>query len=68
MSFISVEPHSRALLDNHTNYLLSQFDTQHRIIADRYLAFFRERSINLTLKSRTVYTNPSIFRRSIETT
>ena len=50
MSFISVEPQSRALLDSHTNYLLSQFETQHRIIADRYLAFFQERSINFTLK------------------
>ena len=50
MSFISVEPQSRAVLDSHTNYLLSQFDTQHRIIADRYLAFFQERSINFSLK------------------
>ncbi|KAN0140320.1 hypothetical protein V8E53_002216 [Lactarius tabidus] len=43
MSFISVEPQSRVLLESHTNSLLAQFDTQLRILADRYLAFFRER-------------------------
>jgi hypothetical protein len=45
--FISVEPQSRVLLESHTNTLLAQFDTQLRIITDRYLAFFRERSIDL---------------------
>jgi hypothetical protein len=45
MSFISVEPQSRVILESHTNNLLAQFDAQLRIIADRYLAFFRERSI-----------------------
>ncbi|KAH9007771.1 hypothetical protein EDB83DRAFT_696401 [Lactarius deliciosus] len=43
MSFIFVEPQSRVLLETHSNSLLTQFDTQLEIIADRYLAFFRER-------------------------
>ncbi|KAI9431835.1 hypothetical protein BJY52DRAFT_1133017 [Lactarius psammicola] len=47
MSFISVEPQSRVLLENYSNSLLAQFDTQLEIIADRYLAFFRERSLIL---------------------
>jgi hypothetical protein len=47
LSFISVEPQSRVLLESHTNTLLAQFNTQLRIIADRYLAFFQERSIDL---------------------
>ena len=46
MSFISPEPQSRVILESHNNYLLAQFDTQLRIIADRYLAFFHERLIN----------------------
>ncbi|KAI9456983.1 hypothetical protein BJY52DRAFT_1187588 [Lactarius psammicola] len=43
MSFLSVEPQSRVLLETHSNSLLAQFDTQLKIIADRYLAFFQER-------------------------
>ncbi|KAH9065848.1 Rho GTPase activation protein [Lactarius vividus] len=43
MSFISVEPQSRVLLENYSNGLLAQFDTQLEIITDRYLAFFKER-------------------------
>ncbi|KAH8989331.1 hypothetical protein EDB86DRAFT_1907683 [Lactarius hatsudake] len=43
MSFISVEPQSRVFLESHSNSLLTQFDIQLEIIADRYLAFFRER-------------------------
>ncbi|KAI9430906.1 Rho GTPase activation protein [Lactarius indigo] len=43
MSFLSVEPQSRVLLDNYSNSLLVQFDTQLGVIADRYLAFFQER-------------------------
>ncbi|KAF8269722.1 hypothetical protein EI94DRAFT_1724545 [Lactarius quietus] len=43
MSFISVEPQSRVFLESHSNSLLTQFDKQLEIIADRYLAFFRER-------------------------
>ncbi|KAN0140322.1 hypothetical protein V8E53_002218 [Lactarius tabidus] len=43
MSFISVEPQSRAILESHNSSLLAQFDTQLEFIADRYLAFFEER-------------------------
>jgi hypothetical protein len=43
MSFISVEPQPRAVLESHSNSLLAQFDTRLGIIADRYLAFFQER-------------------------
>jgi len=47
MSFLSVEPQSRVLLGNYSNSLLAQFDAQLDILADRYLAFFRERSHNV---------------------
>jgi len=47
MSFLSVEPQSRVLLENYSNTLLAQFDTQLGIIADRYLVFFQERSLDL---------------------
>ncbi|KAF8265569.1 hypothetical protein EI94DRAFT_1787398 [Lactarius quietus] len=43
MSFVSVEPQSRVLLNSHSNSLLAQFNPQIRIITDRYLAFFEER-------------------------
>ncbi|KAH9037697.1 hypothetical protein EDB84DRAFT_1560529 [Lactarius hengduanensis] len=43
MSFISVEPQSRVFLESHSNSLLTQFDIQLEIVADRYLAFFQER-------------------------
>ncbi|KAH8986368.1 hypothetical protein EDB92DRAFT_1949282 [Lactarius akahatsu] len=43
MSFISVEPQSRVFLESHSKNLLTQFDIQLEIIADRYLAFFQER-------------------------
>ena len=66
-SFISVDPQSRVLLESHTNTLLAQFDTQLKIITDRYLAFFQERSRRFTL-GPTFYTDHSIFRRSIEET
>jgi hypothetical protein len=56
MSFISVEPQSRVLLESHTNSLLAQFDTQLRILADRYLAFFRERCIKFS-PGLTFHTN-----------
>ncbi|KAH9168913.1 hypothetical protein EDB89DRAFT_2073489 [Lactarius sanguifluus] len=43
------EPQSREVLEQHSNKLLAEFDTQLRIIADRYLAFFqRRRSIEAT--------------------
>jgi hypothetical protein len=47
MSFITVEPQSRVALASHSNVLLAQFDAHLGIIADRYLDFFQERSINL---------------------
>ncbi|KAI9439456.1 hypothetical protein BJY52DRAFT_530031 [Lactarius psammicola] len=43
MSFLSVEPQPRVLLENYTKSLLAQFDTQLDIVADRYLPFFQER-------------------------
>ena len=52
MSFISTEPQSRVVLESHNNYLFAQFDTQLRIIADRYLSFFRER-LSIYYKSHT---------------
>ncbi|KAN0140297.1 hypothetical protein V8E53_002193 [Lactarius tabidus] len=42
MSFLSIEPQSRVVLENNSNSLLAQFDSQLGI-ADRYLDFFRER-------------------------
>ncbi len=44
MSFMS-EPQSREVLVGHSDRLLTEFDTQLRIIADRYLAFFKQRSV-----------------------
>ena len=46
MSFLSVEPQSRIVLENYSNTLLAQFDSHLGIIEDRYLAFFKERSLN----------------------
>ncbi|KAH9029729.1 hypothetical protein EDB84DRAFT_224985 [Lactarius hengduanensis] len=43
MTFLSVEPQSKVVLGSHSNSLLAQFDSQLGVIADRYLAFFRER-------------------------
>ncbi|KAI9456965.1 hypothetical protein BJY52DRAFT_1416929 [Lactarius psammicola] len=55
MSFLSVEPQSRVLLECHSDSLLGQFDTQLEIITDRYLAFFQERRrIEATYKAKTV--------------
>jgi hypothetical protein len=36
----------RVVLENYSNSLLAQFDSQLGIIADRYLEFFQERYIN----------------------
>ena len=48
MSFLlSAEPQPRFVLESHSNRLLAQFDTQLGILANRYLAFFQERSVNL---------------------
>ena len=49
MSFISVEPQSRVVLESHSDSLLAQFDTHLQIITDRYLTFFLERSVNIDL-------------------
>jgi hypothetical protein len=65
MSFISVEPQSRVYLESHSNSLLTQFDIQLEIIADRYLAFFQERSVNV-IRVLPITLNPSIIRRRIE--
>jgi hypothetical protein len=65
MSFISVEPQSRVYLESHSNSLLTQFDIQLEIISDRYLAFFRERFVNV-IRLLRITLNPSIFRRRIE--
>ena len=67
MSFLSIEPQSRVVLENYSNSLLAQFDSQLGVIADRYLAFFQERSINL-VQVLYVYTKCSNFRRTIEAT
>ena len=47
MSFLSVDPQSRVVLETHSDSLLAQFAIQLQIIADRYLAFFQERSANI---------------------
>ena len=67
MSFLSIEPQSRVVLENYSNSLLAQFDSQLGVIADRYLAFFQERSINL-VQVLYVYTKCSNLRRTIEAT
>ncbi|KAI9430913.1 hypothetical protein H4582DRAFT_1341738 [Lactarius indigo] len=43
MSFLSIEPQPRVVLESHTNSLLALFAIQLQIIAERYLAFFQER-------------------------
>jgi hypothetical protein len=68
MSFISAEPQSRIVLESHNDSLLAQFDTQLRVVADRYLAFFRERSINVLQVLLFTLTIQLIIRRSIEAT
>jgi hypothetical protein len=68
MSFLSVEPQSRVVLENFSNSLLAEFDSQLRIIADRYLAFFQERSITKPSSGLTHDTNCAISRRDIEET
>ena len=56
MSFISVEPQPRAVLEGHSNSLLTQFDIRLKTITDRYLAFFQERSIDLSQDFRFTLT------------
>ncbi|KAI9455782.1 hypothetical protein BJY52DRAFT_1278579 [Lactarius psammicola] len=40
---MSAEPQSRAVLDGHSNGLVAQYDIHLKILAERYLSFFRER-------------------------
>ncbi|KAH9027952.1 hypothetical protein EDB85DRAFT_78971 [Lactarius pseudohatsudake] len=40
---MSTEPQSRAVLDGHSNGLITQYEIHLKVLADRYLAFFRER-------------------------
>ncbi|KAI9433319.1 hypothetical protein H4582DRAFT_2082478 [Lactarius indigo] len=49
---MSAEPQSRAVLDGHSNGLIAQYDTHLKVLADRYLTFFRERK-----KIEEVYVN-----------
>ncbi|KAH9057732.1 hypothetical protein EDB87DRAFT_1832883 [Lactarius vividus] len=68
MSFMS-EPQSREVLEQHSHKLLAEFDTQLRIIADRYLAFFQRRSQRCSIDM--IYftlANPWTFRRNVEAT
>jgi hypothetical protein len=64
MSFVSVDPQSRVVLESHSHSLLAQFDTQLGIIGDRYLGFFQERSLNSVPVLRVPLTR--LFRRRIE--
>jgi hypothetical protein len=61
MSFLSVEPQSRVVLESHSESLLAQFDAHLQIIADRYLAFFQERSVNF---ARVLHFTPTTGIRS----
>ncbi|KAH9007692.1 hypothetical protein EDB83DRAFT_2681746 [Lactarius deliciosus] len=49
---MSAEPQSRAVLDGHSNGLITQYDIHLKVLADRYLAFFRERK-----KIEEIYVN-----------
>ncbi|KAN0129126.1 hypothetical protein V8E53_010988 [Lactarius tabidus] len=42
-ALMSAEPQSRAVLDGHSNSLVAQYDIHLRVLAERYLSFFRER-------------------------
>ena len=55
MSFLSVEPQSRVVLESHSDSLLAHIDTQLQTITDRYLAFFQERSVNFEPMSYISY-------------
>ena len=47
---MSTEPQSRVLLDGPSNGLVTQFDLHLKVIADRYLGFFLERSVGRDLQ------------------
>ncbi|KAH9033843.1 hypothetical protein EDB84DRAFT_1561580 [Lactarius hengduanensis] len=61
---MSTEPQPREALESQSKSLLGLFDSHLKIIADRYLAFFQKRSIDLVLVLS--FTNPGSFRRRIE--
>jgi hypothetical protein len=47
---MSAEPQSRVSLDGPSNGLVTQFDLHLRVVADRYLGFFLERSVSNNLR------------------
>ena len=47
---MSTEPQSRLPLDGSSNGLVTQFDLHLKVIADRYLGFFLERSVSHDLQ------------------
>lgn len=47
---MSTEPQSRVSLDGPSNGLVSQFDLHLKVIGDRYLGFFLERSVSHDLR------------------
>jgi len=63
---MSTEPQSRVSLDGPSNGLVTQFDLYLRVISDRYLGFFLERSVNHSL--RHPLSLPYVRRRRIEET
>ena len=44
-ALMSAEPQSRVVLDGHSNSLVGHYDVHLKVLADRYLAFFRERFV-----------------------
>ena len=44
-ALMSTEPQSRVVLDGHSNSLVAQYDMHLKVLADRYLSFFRERFV-----------------------
>ena len=44
-ALMSTEPQSRVVLDGHSNSLVAQYNMHLKVLADRYLSFFRERFV-----------------------
>ncbi len=64
---MSTEPQSKVSLDGPSNGLVTQFDLHLRVIADRYLGFFLERSVAHDLQVPTFsYAYLYVRRRRIE--
>ena len=55
---MSTEPQSRVPLDGPSNGLVTQFDLHLKVIADRYLGFFLERSVSHDLQLSLI---PTLF-------